>query len=37
VTRKRSMVIKRAGETVMDMDLDEARSAWTTGLAEAMR
>jgi phosphoribosylformylglycinamidine synthase len=37
VTGKRRIVMKRGGETVIDMDLDEARSAWTTGLAEAMR
>jgi len=37
VTLKRRMIVKRAGETVIDMDLDKARSAWTTGLAEAMR
>jgi hypothetical protein len=31
------MVMRRAGETVADLDLDEARMAWTSGLAEAMR
>ncbi len=37
VTNERRIVIKRAGETVADLDLDEARMAWTSGLAEAMR
>jgi hypothetical protein len=37
VTEKRRIVIKRADKTLADIDLDEARSAWTTGLAEAMR
>jgi phosphoribosylformylglycinamidine synthase len=37
VTEKRRIVIRRAGETVADLDLDEARSAWTKGLAEAMK
>jgi phosphoribosylformylglycinamidine synthase len=37
VTKKRRIVMKRASETVADIDLDEARAAWTGGLAEAMR
>jgi len=37
VTKKRRIVMKRASETVADIDLDEARAAWTSGLAEAMR
>ncbi|VVB67569.1 Phosphoribosylformylglycinamidine synthase subunit PurL [uncultured archaeon] len=37
VTSKRRIMVKRAGETVADLDLDEARVAWTGGLAEAMR
>jgi phosphoribosylformylglycinamidine synthase II len=37
VTKKRRIVMKRACETVADIDLDEARAAWTSGLAEAMR
>jgi phosphoribosylformylglycinamidine synthase len=37
VTSKRRIVMSRAGETVADLDLDEARMAWTCGLAEAMR
>jgi phosphoribosylformylglycinamidine synthase II len=37
VTNKRRIVMRRAGETVADLDLDEARMAWTSGLAEAMR
>ena len=37
VTEKRRIVLKRAGETVADLDLDEARSAWTRGLMEAMK
>ncbi len=37
VTEKRRIVMKRASETVADIDLDEARAAWTSGLAEAMR
>ena len=28
---------EEAGEAVVDLDLEEARKAWTTGLAEAMR
>ena len=37
VTEKRRIVMRRAGETVADLDLDEARLAWTKGLAEAMK
>ncbi|MEI6103373.1 MAG: phosphoribosylformylglycinamidine synthase subunit PurL [Methanothrix sp.] len=37
VTGKRRIVMSRAGECVADLDLDEARNAWTTGLVEAMR
>ena len=37
VTSKRRIVMSRAGKTVADLDLDEARDAWTTGLVEAMR
>ncbi len=37
VTGKRRIVMSRAGEYVADLDLDEARNAWTTGLVEAMR
>ncbi|VVB70245.1 Phosphoribosylformylglycinamidine synthase subunit PurL [uncultured archaeon] len=37
VTSKRRIVMKRAEKTVADLDLDEARNAWTTGLVEAMR
>ncbi|HPW72323.1 MAG TPA: AIR synthase-related protein, partial [Methanothrix sp.] len=37
VTAKRRIRISRSGETVADLDLDEARNAWTEGLVEAMR
>jgi phosphoribosylformylglycinamidine synthase len=37
VTKARKIVMNRAGKTVMEIGLDEARKAWTTGLAEAMR
>ncbi len=37
VTKKRRIKMSRSGETVADLDLDEARAAWTTGLVEAMR
>ena len=37
VTSKRRIVMSRAGKTVADLDLDQAKNAWTTGLAEAMR
>jgi phosphoribosylformylglycinamidine synthase len=37
VTKARKIVMNRAGKTVMEMDLDDAKKAWTTGLAEAMR
>jgi phosphoribosylformylglycinamidine synthase len=37
VTRNRRIVMSRAGEAVADLDLGQARNAWTAGLAEAMR
>ena len=37
VTSKRRILMSRAGEYVADLDLDEARNAWTAGLVEAMR
>jgi len=37
ITSKRRIVMKRAGESVADLELDGARNAWTTGLVEAMR
>jgi phosphoribosylformylglycinamidine synthase II len=37
VTEARKIVMKRKGNAVIDLDLDQARSAWTSGLAEAMR
>ncbi|MDD4776534.1 MAG: phosphoribosylformylglycinamidine synthase subunit PurL [Syntrophomonas sp.] len=37
VTGKRRIVMSRAGKTVVDLDLDQARDAWTVGLVEAMR
>jgi phosphoribosylformylglycinamidine synthase len=37
VTGKRRIVMSRAGVAVADLDLDEARNAWTAGLGEAMR
>jgi len=37
VTKKRRIKMSRSDETVADLDLDEARAAWTTGLVEAMR
>lgn len=37
VTEKRKIKISRKGQTVADLDLDEARNAWTSGLVEAMR
>jgi phosphoribosylformylglycinamidine synthase II len=37
VTEARRIVMNRNGKTVMDLDIDEARKVWTTGLAEAMR
>jgi phosphoribosylformylglycinamidine synthase len=37
VTSKRRIVMNRGGNAVVDMDLDEARNAWTSGLEEAMR
>ncbi|MDM7935303.1 MAG: phosphoribosylformylglycinamidine synthase subunit PurL [Methanothrix sp.] len=36
VLARRRIVMRRSGETVIDLDLDEARSAWTSGLGEAM-
>jgi phosphoribosylformylglycinamidine synthase len=37
VSGKRRIVISRSGESVADLDLDEARNAWVSGLVEAMR
>lgn len=37
VTSKRRIVMSRAGECLADLDLDEARNAWISGLVEAMR
>ncbi|MBN1236094.1 MAG: phosphoribosylformylglycinamidine synthase subunit PurL [Methanotrichaceae archaeon] len=37
VSNKRRIVMSRAGNAVADLELDGARNAWTTGLAEAMR
>jgi phosphoribosylformylglycinamidine synthase II len=37
VTNKRNIVMKRKRRMVVDLDVDEARRAWTEGLAEAMR
>ena len=37
VSNKRRIVMSRAGKAVVDLDLDLARNAWTTGLVEAMR
>ena len=39
VTSKRRIVMSRAGGSVAvaDLDMDEARNAWTAGLVEAMR
>ncbi|MDD1730772.1 MAG: phosphoribosylformylglycinamidine synthase, partial [Methanosaeta sp. NSM2] len=37
VSTKRRIVMSRAGKTVVDLDLDQARDAWTAGLVEAMR
>ncbi|MDD4447455.1 MAG: phosphoribosylformylglycinamidine synthase subunit PurL [Methanothrix sp.] len=37
VTSKRRIVMSRAGECLADLDLDEARNAWMSGLVEAMR
>lgn len=37
VTEARRIVMRRNGSKVVDLDLDEARKVWTTGLAEAMR
>jgi phosphoribosylformylglycinamidine synthase len=37
VTKARRIVMKRAGKSVIDLDLYVARKTWTEGLAEAMR
>lgn len=37
VSSKRRIVISRSSESVADLDLDEARNAWVSGLVEAMR
>jgi len=37
VTESRRIVMKRKGKTLVDLDLDLAKEAWTSGLAEAMR
>ena len=37
VISKRRIMMSRAGEAVADLDLEQARNAWTMGLAEAMR
>jgi len=37
VTGKRRIVMSRSERTVVDLDLDLAREAWTSGLVEAMR
>ncbi|NLH22571.1 MAG: phosphoribosylformylglycinamidine synthase subunit PurL [Methanothrix sp.] len=37
VTGKKRIVMSRSGEAVVDLDLDQAREAWTSGLVEAMR
>ena len=37
VTDKRRIVMSRSDNTVVDLDLDQARDAWTAGLVEAMR
>jgi phosphoribosylformylglycinamidine synthase len=37
VTGKRRIVMSRSDRTVVDLDLDQARDAWTAGLVEAMR
>jgi phosphoribosylformylglycinamidine synthase len=37
VTKERRIKMSRSGETLADLDLDEARATWTTGLVEAMR
>ena len=36
-TEARRIVMRRKGQSVMDLDLNAARKVWTTGLAEAMR
>jgi len=37
VTGKRRIVMSRSERTVVDLDLDQARESWTSGLVEAMR
>jgi phosphoribosylformylglycinamidine synthase len=37
VTGSRRIVMRRKGRALIDLDLDEARRAWTSGLEEAMR
>ena len=37
VTGKRRIVMARSGKAVVDLDLDQAKEAWTAGLVEAMR
>ena len=37
VTEARRIVMRRNGSKAVDLDLDEARKVWTTGLSEAMR
>ena len=37
VTGKRRIVMSRSERTIVDLDLDQAKEAWTAGLVEAMR
>jgi hypothetical protein len=37
VTAEKIIVMKRRGRPAVDLDLEEARSVWRSGLAEAMR
>ncbi|MDD1757431.1 MAG: phosphoribosylformylglycinamidine synthase subunit PurL [Methanotrichaceae archaeon] len=37
VTNKRNIVMKRGRKMVVDLSVEEARTAWTEGLSEAMR
>jgi phosphoribosylformylglycinamidine synthase len=37
VTRKRQILIKRKGNAIIDLDLDEAKKGWTEGLVEALK
>jgi phosphoribosylformylglycinamidine synthase len=37
VTQRRRIMMNRGDETIVDLDLDEARKAWMDGLVEAMR